>query len=224
MKSKRGVWAAVSITRGRRDHRLPLLATSASARPTAHHREVQDRRGLLPDRSVPGRAGEVGEALGEAEGHRAGLLRSEAQAQLGINCVNDWIAQELDGIIYAPADPAAAVKPVQDSQAASMPIIAIVIKPNPPAKMPLHRGRAQADLRRGSARRPRGERFFPGQRLSVLALDLLNLPICKQSRMGGFIAGVKSIARTRGSTTSVPRATGSMQPTAPPTSSSRDGR
>ena len=120
----------------------------------------------------------------------------KAQAQLGINCVNDWIAQKLDGIIYAPADPAAAVKPVQDSQAAGIPIIAIVIKPNPPAKQPfLTAAERKQTFAAGQKAARDAKRFFPGQRLSVLALDLLNLPICKQSRMGGFISGVKSIAR-----------------------------
>ena len=120
----------------------------------------------------------------------------KGQAQLGINCVNDWIAQELDGIIYAPADPAAAVKPVQDAQAAGIPIIAIVIKPNPPAKLPyLTAAERKQTFAAGQQAARSAKRFFPGQQLGVLALDLLNLPICKQSRMGGFIAGVKSVDR-----------------------------
>lgn len=121
----------------------------------------------------------------------------KGQAQLGINCVNDWIAQDLDGIIYAPADPAAAVKPVLDAQKAGIPIISIVIKPNPPAKAPfLTASERKQTFAAGQAAARAAKRFFPGQQLGVLALDLLNLPICKQSRMGGFIAGVKSVDRS----------------------------
>jgi ABC-type sugar transport system substrate-binding protein len=71
-----------------------------------------------------------------------------------------------------------------------------VIKPNPPAKMPFvavneRKLTFQAGVRAATQARA----LFKGQQIGVLALDLLNLPICKRDRMGGFISGVKSVAR-----------------------------
>jgi ABC-type sugar transport system substrate-binding protein len=120
---------------------------------------------------------------------------SEAKPELGINCVNDWIAQDLDGIIYAPADPAAAVAPVQDAQKAGVPLIAVVIKPNEPAQMPFVTvNEREQTVEAGKRAATAVQELFPDQKVGVLALDLPNLPICKELRMGGFIEGVKSVA------------------------------
>jgi ribose transport system substrate-binding protein len=121
---------------------------------------------------------------------------TQKTAETGINCVNDWVSQGLDGIIYAPLDPAAAVRPVQSAQAAKVPIISVVIKPNAPAKMPFVAvNERKLTFQAGVRAAKQAQATFKGQRLGVLALDLLNLPICKRDRMGGFIAGVKSVAR-----------------------------
>lgn len=121
---------------------------------------------------------------------------TQKTAETGINCVNDWVAQGLDGIIYAPLDPAAAVRPVQSAQAAKVPIITVVIKPNAPAKMPFVAvNERKLTFQAGVRAAKQAQATFKGQRLGVLALDLLNLPICKRDRMGGFIAGVKSVAK-----------------------------
>jgi ABC-type sugar transport system substrate-binding protein len=196
MKSNRGVWAAMSLVAGLAVLAGLLVASSASAKPERATAKYQ-----------------IGEVFYQTDPFQVALQKwakrwakqkdislaacdQKGQAQLGINCVNDWIAQGLDGIIYAPADPAAAVKPVQDAQAANIPIIAIVIKPNPPAKLPyLTAAERKQTFAAGQAAARQAKKFFAGQQLSVLALDLLNLPICKQSRMGGFIAGVKSISK-----------------------------
>jgi ABC-type sugar transport system substrate-binding protein len=103
----------------------------------------------------------------------------------------------LDGIIYAPLDPAAAVRPVQSAQAAKVPIITVVIKPNAPAKMPfIAVNERKLTFQAGVRAATQAKTLFKGQQLGVLALDLLNLPICKRDRMGGFIAGVKSVDKS----------------------------
>jgi ribose transport system substrate-binding protein len=122
---------------------------------------------------------------------------TQTTAEVGINCINNWVAQGVDGIIYAPADPAAAVKPVQDAQAANVPIIGVVIKPNAPAKLPFVAvNERKLTFKAGVTAARQAKKLFPGQPLGVVALDLVNLPICKRDRMGGFIAGVKSVDRT----------------------------
>jgi ABC-type sugar transport system substrate-binding protein len=118
----------------------------------------------------------------------------KAQAQVGIDCINDWVAQKVDAIAYHPADPAAAVGPVKAAQAAGIPIIGVAIRPNSPAKLPFAdiNERAQT-FAAGVAAAKSAKKLFPGKTPSVLALDLVQLPICKTLRMGGFIAGVKSV-------------------------------
>ena len=57
-----------------------------------------------------------------------------------------------------------------------------MIKPNPPAKVPILIAVNERKLTfAAGSPRARGEAFFQGQRMSVLALDLLNLPICKRT-------------------------------------------
>jgi ribose transport system substrate-binding protein len=122
---------------------------------------------------------------------------TQTTAETGINCVNNWVAQRVDGIIYAPLDPAAAVQPVRSAQAAGVPIIGVVIKPNAPARLPfIAVNERKLTFRAGVTAAKQAKRFFPGQKLGVVALDLVNLPICKRDRMGGFIAGVKSVDRS----------------------------
>jgi ABC-type sugar transport system substrate-binding protein len=125
------------------------------------------------------------------------LSCTQTTAEVGINCVNNWVAQGVDGIIYAPLDPAAAVAPVQDAQSAGVPIIGVVIKPNAPAKLPFVAvNERKLTFKAGVAAGKAAKRLFPGQPLGVVALDLVNLPICKRDRMGGFIAGVKSVDKS----------------------------
>jgi ABC-type sugar transport system substrate-binding protein len=122
---------------------------------------------------------------------------TQSTPESGINCVNNWVAQGLDGVIYAPLDPAAAVQPVKNAQASGVPIIGVVIKPNAPAKLPFVAvNERKLTFKAGVSAAKSAKRLFPGKKLGVVALDLVNLPICKRDRMGGFIAGVKSVDRS----------------------------
>jgi ribose transport system substrate-binding protein len=195
MKSKRRIWAvAAGILAASMIAAALLGATSASAKP-----------------AKPSAKYKIGEVFFQADPFQVALQKwakrwaaqkdielatcTQKTAETGINCVNDWISQGLDGIIYAPLDPAAAVRPVQSAQAAKIPIISVVIKPNAPAQMPFVAvNERKLTFQAGVRAATQAQRIFKGQRLGVLALDLLNLPICKRDRMGGFIAGVKSVA------------------------------
>jgi ABC-type sugar transport system substrate-binding protein len=204
MKAKRGTWTAVSgILVACALAGSLLIATAASARSDA---------GAAPAAATGGKI-RIGEVFFQVDPFQVALEKhakrwasrmnidliacnQKGSAEVGINCVNDWIAQRVDGIIYAPLDPAAAVRPVQSAQAAGIPIISVVIKPNAPARMPFVAvNERKLTFKAGQQAARQARRFFPGQQLGVLALDLLNLPICKRDRMGGFIAGVRSIQR-----------------------------
>jgi ribose transport system substrate-binding protein len=197
MKSKRGIWAVVAGILAAAVLVASLLgATSASATPAKSTAKYK-----------------IGEVFFQADPFQVALEKwakrwakqkdielvtcTQKTAETGINCVNDWVSQGLDGIIYAPMDPAAAVRPVQSAQAAKIPIIAVVIKPNAPAKMPfIAVNERKLTFQAGVRAATQAKQLFRGQELGVLALDLLNLPICKRDRMGGFIAGVKSVDRS----------------------------
>jgi ribose transport system substrate-binding protein len=197
MKSKRGIWAAVAGILAVGVIAASLFgATSASATPAKSTAKYK-----------------VGEVFFQADPFQVALEKwtkrwakqkdielvtcTQKTAETGINCVNDWVSQGLDGIIYAPLDPAAAVRPVQSAQAAKVPIITVVIKPNAPAKMPFVAvNERKLTFQAGARAATQAQKLFKGQQLGVLALDLLNLPICKRDRMGGFIAGVKSVAKS----------------------------
>lgn len=175
-----------------------LTTTLASARPSAEAGGAKYRIGEVFFQADPFQVALQKWAKRWAKQKNIDLLTcTQSSAESGINCVNNWVAQGVDGIIYAPLDPAAAVQPVRAAQAAGVPIIGVVIKPNAPAKLPFVAvNERKLTFQAGQRAGRQAKRFFPGQRLGVVALDLVNLPICKRDRMGGFIAGVKSIDRS----------------------------
>src|SRR5215213_7523759 len=112
MKSKRRVWAVVAGILAVGVIAASLLgAGSASATPAKSTAKYK-----------------IGEVFFQADPFQVALGKwakrwakqkdidlvtcTQKTAETGINCVNDWVAQGLDGIIYAPLDPAAAVRPV----------------------------------------------------------------------------------------------------------------
>ena len=113
----------------------------------------------------------------------------------GIDCVRNWVTQDFDGIIYAPVDPAAAVAPTKQAQQAGIPVIAVATKPGPGVELPFADAmEKEQTLEAGKNAAEQVAELFPGDPVSALVLDLPNLPICAERRMGGFIEGVKSVA------------------------------
>lgn len=113
----------------------------------------------------------------------------------GIDCVRNWVTQSYDGIIYAPVDPAAAVAPTKQAQSAGIPVIAVATKPGPGVELPFADAmEKEQTLEAGKNAAEQAKKLFPGEQVSALVLDLPNLPICKERRMGGFIEGLKSVA------------------------------
>jgi ABC-type sugar transport system substrate-binding protein len=112
----------------------------------------------------------------------------------GIDCVRNWVTQDYDGIIYAPVDPAAAVAPTKQAQAAKIPVIAVATKPGPGVELPFADAmEKEQTTEAGKRAAEQAKELFPGEPVSALVLDLPNLPICKERRMGGFIEGLKSV-------------------------------
>jgi ribose transport system substrate-binding protein len=112
----------------------------------------------------------------------------------GIDCVRNWVTQDYDGIIYAPVDPAAAVAPTKQAQSADIPVIAVATKPGPGVELPFADAmEKEQTIEAGKNAAEQAKKLFPGEPVSALVLDLPNLPICKERRMGGFIEGLKSV-------------------------------
>jgi ribose transport system substrate-binding protein len=122
------------------------------------------------------------------------VCQQDLKPEPGIECVRNWVTQKYDGIIYAPADPAAAVAPTKQAQSAKIPVVGVAIKPGPGVELPFADAlEKDQTVEAGKTAATKAGELFPGQPLSVLVLDLPNLPICKERRMGGFIEGVKSV-------------------------------
>ena len=132
------------------------------------------------------------EKAAEEQGFELETCIQDTKPQGGVECVRDWTTQKLDGIIYAPVDPAAAVAPTREAQQAGIPVVAVATKPN--VNLPFaDTNEKDQTVAAGKAAAEKVKELFSGQPVSALVLDLPNLPICKERRMGGFIEGVKSV-------------------------------
>lgn len=132
------------------------------------------------------------ERAAKEQGFQLKTCIQNTKPQSGVECVRDWTTQKLDGIIYAPVDPAAAVAPTREAQQAGIPVVAVATKPNVNLPFADTNEKAQT-VAAGKAAAEQVKELFPGEKVGVLVLDLPNLPICKERRMGGFIEGVKSV-------------------------------
>jgi ABC-type sugar transport system substrate-binding protein len=133
------------------------------------------------------------EQLQEPEGFTLTACQ-QADAEKGINCVRDWVTQEYDGIIYAPNDPAASVAVTQEAQAAGVPIVTVAIKPNGVSVPFMEVNEKEQTFEAGAKAATAALELWPDQKVSAVILDLPNLPICADLRMGGFVEGVQSVA------------------------------
>lgn len=159
-------------TEGRR---VAQILYSTDAYQTAHARHVEEY------------AAELGIEVTQTVD---GEINPEVQA----NAIEDIVVTGVDGILYQPVDPAAAVAPIRAVQEAGIPIVTWAIKPDEAVTTPfLELNEYDTTFEAGVNAAERTAQIFSGQPLRMVVIDIPTVPLCSELRMQGFIDGVMSV-------------------------------
>ena len=108
--------------------------------------------------------------------------------------VSDFIAAGMDVILLQPVDPAAAVTPIQEAQAAGVPILTWGIKPDDSVTTPfVELNEYEATFEAGVEAATTAQELWPDDPLGMVLVDIPTLPLCHDLRVGGFRDGVLSV-------------------------------
>lgn len=121
------------------------------------------------------------------------FCNQELDAEKGVACIDDMITNQVDGIVYHPTDPSAAIAPVESAIEAGIPIAMLVQRPGDIITPFLDINEYDATFEAGAEAARVAQERWPDQPLRAVLLDIPQLDICAVRRMGGFEEGIKSI-------------------------------
>jgi ABC-type sugar transport system substrate-binding protein len=131
-----------------------------------------------------------------ARGADARAIDGKVDPTEQVKILSDLVAEGVDGIVFQPVEPNAAVNAVNEVQAAGIPLFLLGYRPDPstgavaPAALfDDHESTIEAGKHAGEwlqANRP-------GEKAKVVIFDILTLPLCKEGRMDGFLQGLTEV-------------------------------
>lgn len=109
------------------------------------------------------------------------------------NAINDFVSAGVDGILFQPVDPAAAIVPIEQAQQAGIPITTWAIKPADEVTTPFlelneYQTAYDAGVKAGEAARE----IWDAPPL-IVAIDIPTVPLCSELRVQGFVDGAMSV-------------------------------
>jgi len=109
------------------------------------------------------------------------------------NAINDFVSADVDGILFQPVDPAAAVVPIEQAQQANIPITTWAIKPADEVTTPfLELNEYQTAFDAGVNAANAARDIWDAPPL-VVAIDIPTVPLCSELRVQGFVDGALSV-------------------------------
>jgi ribose transport system substrate-binding protein len=133
----------------------------------------------------------------EAEGVNVTLIDGKNDPLVQAKAIDDLIAAHIDGIVWQAADPAAAVEPAKKIRAAGIPLVYVGVAPDASAGVPaplVPFNNSFSLTKKAGADAATFVTQTMHQTPKVVLFDLVNLPLCHDERMTGFMDGVKSVA------------------------------
>ena len=133
----------------------------------------------------------------EAEGATVTLIDGKNDPLVQAKAIDDLIAAHVDGIVWQAADPAAAVEPAKRIRAAGIPLVYVGVAPDKSANVPapiVPFNNSYELTKKAGADAATFVTQTMKQTPKVVLFDLMNLPLCHDERMTGFMDGVKSVA------------------------------
>jgi ribose transport system substrate-binding protein len=133
----------------------------------------------------------------EADGVNVTLIDGKNDPLVQAKAIDDLIAAHVDGIVWQAADPAAATEPAKRIRAANIPLVYVGVAPDASANVPAPLVPFNNSYNLTKVAGTDAAKFVTEtlkQTPKVVLFDLLNLPLCHDERMTGFMDGVKSVA------------------------------
>jgi ABC-type sugar transport system substrate-binding protein len=133
----------------------------------------------------------------EADGVTVTLIDGKNDPLVQAKAIDDLIAAGIDGIVWQAADPAAAVEPAKKIRAAGIPLVYVGVAPDKSAGVdaplvPFNNSYSLTKVAGADAAKFVKDTMH--QTPKVVLFDLLNLPLCHDERMTGFMDGIKSVS------------------------------
>lgn len=121
-------------------------------------------------------------------------IDGQIDAQVQADAIADLIAAGVDGILFQPVDPAAAVGPIEQAQEAGIPIATWAIKPADEVTTPFLELNEYETAYEGGVNAAEFVIETFGDTPKVVAIDIPTVPLCSELRVQGFVDGVLSVA------------------------------
>ncbi len=134
--------------------------------------------------------------LAEAQGAEVTLIDGRVDPQVQVEAMDDLIASDIDGIVFQPVEPAAAVTPVRAAQQAGIPLVLAGAEPDPATGVVapfVEFNDYEVTFQAGVNAAEWLQANKPDEPARLVIFDVLTLVYCQDLRMQGFIDGVESI-------------------------------
>lgn len=134
--------------------------------------------------------------IAEEQGANARAIDGKVDPSAQVSILSDLVAEGVDGIVFQPVEPNAAVNAIQEVQAAGIPLFLLGYRPDPETGAVAPAALFDDSSGVAEAGRHAGEWLQanrPGEAAKVVIFDILTLPLCKEGRMDSFLAGLTEV-------------------------------
>lgn len=124
------------------------------------------------------------------------IIDGKIDPQVQAKAIDDLIAKGIDGMIFQPVEPVAAVTSIDSVQKASIPIALICNRPDPSTGTTAPAAICNESASTEKAGESAGnwlKENKPGEKAKVVIFDILTVPLCHDLRMDGFVKGLTSV-------------------------------
>jgi ABC-type sugar transport system substrate-binding protein len=139
-------------------------------------------------------AGESLKSLAGDQGAEVDILDGKFDAAVQQKAVDDAIAAGVDGIIWQPVDPKAAVSSIKAAKAANIPVVLVGGRPDPASTVPtVTFNESKLAFKGGQQAAEWVKKNQPGQKAKLVLFDIPASEVCRVWRLDSFEKGVKDV-------------------------------
>jgi len=131
--------------------------------------------------------------VAQERGAEARAIDGKVDPNVQVTLLSDLVAENVDGIVFQPVEPNAAVNAIKEIQAANIPLFLLGYRPDPSTGAVAPAALFDDTSGAKEAGKHAGEWLKAnraGEKAKVVIFDILTLPLCKEGRMDSFMAGL----------------------------------
>jgi ribose transport system substrate-binding protein len=139
-------------------------------------------------------AGEWFKKLAEEQGAEVDILDGKFDAAVQQKVADDAIAGGVEGLIWQPVDPKAAVPSLKAAQAANIPVVFVGARPDPSTPVPVVTfNESKLAYKGGQDAANWVKEHKPGESAKLVLFDIPSSEVCRVWRLDSFEKGVKDV-------------------------------